>query len=93
MTKAEIITTIAESTGLAKKDIAIVIESFMATVKDSLSEKKEDVSLRGFGTFIVKHRAAKTGRNLQKNTTVNIEAHDIPGFRPSKEFTAMMKQD
>jgi len=92
MTKAEIITTIAESTGLAKKDIAIVIESFMATVKDSLSKEKKEVSLRGFGTFIVKHRAEKTGRNLQKNTTVTIEAHDIPGFRPSKEFTAMMKQ-
>lgn len=92
MTKADIITTIAESTGLAKKDIAIVIESFMTTVKDSLSKEKEEVSLRGFGTFIVKHRAEKTGRNLQKNTTVTIEAHDIPGFRPSKEFTAMMKQ-
>ena len=62
----------------------------MKVVKDSVAKRKEDVSLRGFGTFIVKHRAAKTGRDMQKNITIRVEAHDIPGFKPSKEFTALM---
>ena len=88
MTKAEIVSQISEQTGLAKKDVALTIEAFMKVVKDSVAKHKEDVSLRGFGTFIVKHRAAKTGRDMQKN--IRVEAHDIPGFKPSKEFTALM---
>ncbi|SFG22383.1 HU family DNA-binding protein [Prevotella sp. KH2C16] len=90
MTKAEIVSQISEQTGLAKKDVALTIEAFMKVVKDSVAKRKEDVSLRGFGTFIVKHRAAKTGRDMQKNITIRVEAHDIPGFKPSKEFTALM---
>ncbi|PTL34426.1 integration host factor subunit beta [Prevotella sp. oral taxon 376] len=90
MTKAEIVSQISEQTGLAKKDVALTIEAFMKVVKDSVAKHKEDVSLRGFGTFIVKHRAAKTGRDMQKNITIRVEAHDIPGFKPSKEFTALM---
>ena len=69
MTKAEIVSQISEQTGLAKKDVALTIEAFMKVVKDSVAKHKEDVSLRGFGTFIVKHRAAKTGRDMQKNIT------------------------
>ena len=90
MTKAEIVSQISDQTGLAKKDVALTIEAFMKVVKDSVAKRKEDVSLRGFGTFIVKHRAAKTGRDMQKNITIRVEAHDIPGFKPSKEFTALM---
>ncbi len=90
MTKAEIVSQISEQTGLAKKDVALTIEAFMKVVKDSVAKRKENVSLRGFGTFIVKHRAAKTGRDMQKNITIRVEAHDIPGFKPSKEFTALM---
>ena len=70
MTKAEIINQITLTTGLQKRDVAVVIESFMETVKDSLLEKRENVYLRGFGSFVVKHRAAKTARNIQKNTTI-----------------------
>lgn len=90
MTKAEIVSQISDQTGLAKKDVALTIEAFMKVVKDSVAKRKEDVSLRGFGTFIVKHRAAKTGRDMQKNITIRVEAHDIPSFKPSKEFTALM---
>ena len=49
MTKADIINEIATSTGIAKKDVSAVVESFMETIKDSLLEKKENVYLRGFG--------------------------------------------
>ena len=74
MTKADIINEISEATGLMKPDVAVVVEGFMETVKKSLAENKENVYLRGFGSFIVKHRAAKTGRNIQKNTTIQIAA-------------------
>lgn len=91
MTKADIINKIVEDTGLAKQDVATTIEAFMEEVKQSLTIRKEDVFLRGFGSFIVKHRAQKTARNISKNTTIVIEAHDYPAFKPAKSFIAKMK--
>ena len=91
MTKADIINEIANSTGMQKKEVAVVIESFMSTVKESLLKRKENVYLRGFGSFINKHRAAKTARNILKNTTMTIEAHDLPSFKPAKSFIDEMK--
>ena len=91
MTKAEIIKQIAEETGLASKDVTVAVEAFMEQIRVSLADNKENVYLRGFGTFSVKHRAAKTGRNISKNTTLLIEAHDFPAFKPSKSFIAKMK--
>ena len=86
MTKADIITKISEQTGVAKKDIAATVEAFMEEIRVSLAENKENVYLRGFGSFIVKHRAQKTARNISKNTTLVIPAHDIPYFKPCKDF-------
>lgn len=91
MTKADIINQIAANTGLQKKDVSVVVESFMETIKNSLLEKKENVYLRGFGSFNIKHRAAKTARNIQQNTTMIIEAHDLPSFKPAKSFIEQMK--
>lgn len=91
MTKADIINKIVADTGLAKKDVATTIEAFMEEIRQSLTTKKEDVFLRGFGSFIVKHRAQKTARNISKNTTIVIEAHDFPGFKPAKSFIEKMK--
>ena len=92
MTKADIINEIAETTGIPKKDVSAVIESFMETIKDSLLEKKENVYLRGFGSFIIKHRAEKTARNISKNTTITIPAHDFPSFKPAKVFIEDMRK-
>ena len=91
MTKADIISEIADSTGIAKKDVSAVVESCMDAIKDSLLDKKENVYLRGFGSFIVKHRAEKTARNISKNTTIVIAAHDFPAFKPAKSFIEKMK--
>ena len=91
MTKADIIREIAEQTGLQKKEVSVVIESFMETVKQSMLEKKENVYLRGFGSFIIKRRAAKTARDIGKNTTITIPAHDFPSFKPAKSFVDAMK--
>ena len=93
MTKAEIINEIANNTGLQNKDVSVVVESLMNTIKDSLLDKKENVYLRGFGSFIIKHRAAKTARNILKNTTMTIEAHNFPSFKPAKSFVEQMKQN
>ena len=93
MTKADIINEIAMATGVQKRDVTVVVESFMETIKNSLLEKKENVYLRGFGSFVIKHRAAKTARNILKNTTMTIDAHDLPSFQPSKSFIEQMKNE
>ncbi len=90
MTKADIINEIAESTGIAKKDVSATVEAFMESIKNSMLNK-DNVYLRGFGSFVVKHRAEKTARNISKNTTIVIEAHDFPSFKPAKSFVAKMK--
>ena len=91
MTKADI-NGIASSTGISKKDVSAVVESFMDAIKNSMLEKKENVYLRGFGSFIIKHRAEKTARNISKNTTITIPAHNFPSFKPAKTFIEDMKK-
>ena len=62
----------------------------METVKDSLVDG-ENVYLRGFGSFVIKKRAEKTARNISKNTTLIIPAHNIPSFKPAKRFLGKVK--
>ena len=90
MTKAEIINEIANKTGIDKNAVQTVVESFMDSVKKSLSAD-ENVYLRGFGSFIVKERAQKTARNISKKTTIVIPAHKIPAFKPGKTFVNVVK--
>jgi len=90
MTKAELVSKIAEKTGVEKLTTLAVVESFMNEVKDSISAN-EGVYLRGFGTFKPKKRAEKTGRNIKKNTTIIIPAHYIPAFKPAKIFVKEVK--
>jgi DNA-binding protein HU-beta len=90
MTKAEIVSEIAGKTGVEKVAVQASVEAFMTSVKNSLI-KGENVYLRGFGSFIIKKRAQKTGRNISKNTTIVIPAHNIPAFKPAKEFLIDVK--
>ncbi|MBR3951862.1 MAG: integration host factor subunit beta [Bacteroidaceae bacterium] len=90
MTKADIVNEISKSTGIEKTVVLETIEKFMETVKDSLG-KGENVYLRGFGSFIVKQRAQKTARNISKETTIIIPAHNIPAFKPAKVFMNEVK--
>jgi DNA-binding protein HU-beta len=85
MTKADIVSEIAEKSGIDKMDVQATVEAFMQQVKTSL-ESGENVYLRGFGSFVVKERAEKTGRNISKNTTIIIPAHNIPSFKPARVF-------
>lgn len=93
MTKAEIVKSIALQTGIQPKEVSIVVESFMEEIRKSLADNKENVYLRGFGSYIVKHRAQKTARNISKNTTLVIDAHDLPAFKPCKSFIERMGKD
>ena len=90
MTKAEIVNEVAKSTGIEKVQVQTVVEEFTKVVKNSLIAG-EPVYLRGFGSFIIKHRAQKAARNITKQTTMTIPAHDIPAFKPAKSFVAAVK--
>nr|WP_317632603.1 HU family DNA-binding protein [uncultured Flavobacterium sp.] len=92
MTKADIVAKISEKLGLEKGDVQATVESFMEEVKNSL-ESGDNVYLRGFGSFIIKTRAEKTGRNISKNTTIKIPAHNIPAFKPAKVFVDGVKSN
>ena len=75
MTKAEIVNEVAKATGIEKATVQTVVEGFMER----------------FGSFIIKHRAQKTARNITKQTTLTIPAHDIPAFKPAKTFVNSVK--
>ena len=90
MTKAEIVAEIAAKTGIEKQVVMQVVEGMMETIKTSMING-EEVFLRGFGSFIIKHRAEKTARNISKNTTMIIPAHNIPAFKPAKSFVQKLK--
>lgn len=92
MTKAEIVAKISDKLGIEKGDVQATVESFMEEVKSSL-ESGDNVYLRGFGSFIIKKRAEKTGRNISKNTTIKIPAHNIPAFKPAKVFVEVVKSN
>lgn len=91
MTKEEIVNEVAKATGIEKLSVQKVIEAFMESVKGSLT-KGNPVYLRGFGSFIIKHRAEKAARNITKNTTITIPAHDVPAFKPAKVFVNSVKK-
>ena len=92
MTKADIVSKVSDKLGIDKIDVQATVEKFMEEVKTTL-ENGENVYLRGFGSFIIKTRAEKTGRNISKNTAVIIPAHNIPSFKPSKTFVKSVKQN
>ena len=92
MTKADIVAKIADRIGMEKNEVQATVETFMEEVKTSL-EGGENVYLRGFGSFIIEERAEKTGRNISKNTTIKIPAHNIPAFKPAKVFMEGVKEN
>jgi DNA-binding protein HU-beta len=91
VTKAEVIAEIVAKTGLDKSDVSATIEKFFDVVKNSLANG-ENIYVRGFGSFINKKRAQKVARDISKNESIVIKAHFVPSFKPSKEFTKMVKE-
>lgn len=91
MRKADLVNRISEKTGIQKIDVLVTLESFFKEVKDSLKEG-ENVYVRGFGSFVIKERAEKIGRNIKKNTAIVIPAHSVPSFKPAKTFVEAVKK-
>ena len=85
MTKADIVREIATQTGLEKQVVLQVVEGFMDSVKSSMING-EEVYLRGFGSFIIKHRAEKTARNISRNTTIIDACPQYPGIQTVKSL-------
>ena len=90
MTKAELVNDVSERTGIEKQVVQQTIEATMKVVKNTLVSS-ENVYLRGFGSFICKKRAQKTGRIITRNTTIIIPEHYIPAFKPAKTFLERVK--
>jgi DNA-binding protein HU-beta len=90
MRKADLINKISEKTGIPKVDVLVSLETMFKEIKGTLAEG-ENIYIRGFGSFIVKKRAAKIGRNIKKNVAVSIPEHYIPAFKPSREFVQEIK--
>lgn len=90
MTKADVISEIADKTGIDRGDVTASIEAFFSVVKTSMAEG-ENIYVRGFGSFVNKKRARKIARNISKNTAIVIDAHYVPSFKPSKVFVEKIK--
>lgn len=90
MRKADLVNNISDKTGVPKVDVLVTLEAFFKEVKDSLSEG-ESVYVRGFGSFTLKKRAKKIGRNIKENKPIEIPAHYIPYFKPAKVFEDRVK--
>ena len=91
MRKADLINKIAEKTNIPKVDVLVTLETMFKEIKLTLSQG-ENIYVRGFGSFITKKRAAKIGRNIKRNTAVQIPANFIPAFKPAKEFMQEVKK-
>ncbi|HHM23783.1 MAG TPA: integration host factor subunit beta [Bacteroidetes bacterium] len=91
MNKADLVDIISEGTGLTKVETAAVIDAFLATVAYALS-KGERVELRRFGTFSLKDRKPKVGRNPKTGVTVPIPARKVPHFKPSPELKKFIEE-
>ena len=85
MIKADLVNEVSKKTGIERKLVMATIESAMDVIKETIINQENDY-LRGFGSFVVKERAAKTARNISKNTTIQLPARRVPTFKPSKTF-------
>ena len=85
MTKADIIHKVSDMTGLTKVEVEAVLEGFIVSISDSL-KRGERVDIRGFGSFLVKQRAARDARNPATREIVKLKKRFIPMFKVSKIF-------
>jgi DNA-binding protein HU-beta len=100
VTKAELLAEVVENIAshhvykdlkIEQQEAEAVLEILLETIQ-KVMEKGDNIYMRGFGSFINKKRAKKTGRNITKNTTIEIPAHFIPAFKPSKNFIEKVKK-
>ncbi|NLH92698.1 MAG: DNA-binding protein HU [Candidatus Cloacimonetes bacterium ADurb.Bin117] len=89
MTKADLVKLVSENTGIIRKDVAVVVDSLLQAIKDSLG-KGHHIEIRGFGTFRLKTRKPRMGRNPKTEEKVPVPARTVPTFKFSREFKNMV---
>ncbi len=92
MRKADLVNAISEKTGVAKVDVLVAIEEMFKQIKSTM-QGGENVYVRGFGSFVIKKRAKKVGRNIKKGKSLEIPEHFIPSFKPAKIFMEQVKKN
>ncbi|KRE06122.1 DNA-binding protein [Bacillus sp. Root239] len=90
MNKTELVDAVATQAELSKQDAKKAVEALFETISNTLA-KEEKIQLIGFGTFEVRERAARTGRNPQTGEEMTIPASKAPAFKPGKELKAAIK--
>ena len=89
MTKADLVEKVAEKTGLTRTDVAVVVDTFLESVRKAL-ETGHNIEIRGFGTFKIKLRKARKARNPRTGDVVPVPDRKVPVFKPSNEFKTMI---
>ncbi len=92
MRKADLVNAISEKTGVAKVDVLVTLEELFKEIKSTMT-KGENVYIRSFGSFVIKRRAKKIGRNIKKGKAIEIPEHYIPSFKPAKIFMDQVKSN
>ena len=92
MTKAEIIERIYEKIGFSKKESAEIVELVFETMKDTLS-RGEKIKISGFGTFVVRQKRPRVGRNPQTGEEIEISARRVLTFRPSQVLKSALNEE
>jgi len=85
MTKADLVKIISENTGIIRKDVAVVVDALLQSIKDSLAQGNHS-EVRGFGTFKLKTRKPRVGRNPKTDEKVPVPERTVPTFKFSREF-------
>ena len=91
MTKAELVEEVAKESDLTKKDAEVIVQTVLDSITDAL-QRGEGVELRGFGSFRIRNRSSRQGRNPKTGSDVNVPAKKIPHFKPGKELRDMVNQ-
>ncbi len=94
MTKADLVEQVAQAIGpgITKKDCAAVVDGFLNAIRQALADGNH-IEIRGFGTFKVRNRRARTARNPRTGEAVHVEARQVPVFKPSKNFRAQVASE
>ena len=91
MTKAELVDQVARTTQLTKKHAEIMVNTVFDSIVDSLKEG-EKIELRGFGSFRIRQRGSRTGRNPKTGARVDVPSKSIPYFKPGKELRELLNR-
>jgi len=92
MTKAELVDEVARTTELTKKHAELIVNTVFESIVQSL-KKGEKIELRGFGSFRIRKRGPRIGRNPKTGDRVNVPSKRIPYFKPGKELKELLNHD